>query len=69
MFIIEMWLFELIFFLVCKSDMSRYGYLEVFQRYPWTSITRVDCTSDYSQHSLVMLALPGNISVVTVYNC
>ena len=27
----------------CKSDMSRYGYLEVFQRVPWNSRTRVDC--------------------------
>ena len=26
-----------------KSDMSKYGYLEVFQQCPLTSITRVDC--------------------------
>ena len=39
-FICKMWLFELIFFLVCKSDMSSYGYLEVFQRVPWTSRQR-----------------------------
>ena len=39
----EMWLFNLFFFQFCKSDMSRYGYLELFQRVPWTEITRVDC--------------------------
>ena len=27
--------FELFFHQFCKSDMSRYGYLEVFQRVPW----------------------------------
>ena len=26
-----------IFLQFCKSDMSRYGYLEVFQRVPWNS--------------------------------
>ena len=37
-FICEMWLFDLSFFpQFCKSDMLRYGYLEVFQRVPWTS--------------------------------
>ena len=30
-----MWLFDLIFPQFCKSDMSRYGYLEVFQRVRW----------------------------------
>ena len=36
--ICEIWLFDLSFFpQFCKSDMSRYGYLEVFQRVPWTS--------------------------------
>ena len=32
-----MWLFDLFFPRFCKSDMLRYGYLEVFQRVPWTS--------------------------------
>ena len=32
-----MWLFDLFFPHFCKSDMPRYGYLEVFQRVPWTS--------------------------------
>ena len=32
-----MWLFELFFPEFCKSDMLRYGYLEVFQRVPWNS--------------------------------
>ena len=32
-----MWLIELFFPELCKSDMSRYGYLEVFQRVPWDS--------------------------------
>ena len=40
-----MWLFDLFFSRFCKSDISRYGYLEVFQRVPWTLITRVDCLS------------------------
>ena len=35
-----MWLFELFFPQFCKSDMSRYEYLEVFQTVPWTSRKR-----------------------------
>ena len=38
----EMWLFALFFLQFCKSDMSRYGYLKVFQRIHWTEITKVD---------------------------
>ena len=30
-----MLLIEFIFPELCKSDVSRYGYLEVFQRVPW----------------------------------
>ena len=41
-FILFIYLF-IFFFSFCKSDMSRYGYLEVFKRVPWTEITRVDC--------------------------
>ena len=32
-----MWLIELVFPLFCKSDMSKYGYVEVFQKVPWKS--------------------------------
>ena len=28
---------DLFFPIFCKSDMSKYGYLEVFQRVPWNS--------------------------------
>ena len=38
MFICEIWLFDWYFSQFCKSDMSKYGYLEVFQRVP--SISR-----------------------------
>ena len=33
----EMWLLDLFFPQFCKSDISRYGYLEVFQRVLWAS--------------------------------
>ena len=35
-----MWLFDLCFPQYCKSDMSRYGNIEVVQRVPWTSRKR-----------------------------
>ena len=38
MFISDIWLFDWYFPQFCKSDMSKYGYLEVFQRVP--SISR-----------------------------
>ena len=38
-----MWLIELFFPQFCKSDMSKYGYLEVFQSPLEFEITRVDC--------------------------
>ena len=38
-----MWLFELLFPQFCKSDMSRYRYLEVFHSPLEFEITRVDC--------------------------
>ena len=45
MFICEIWLFVWYFSQFCTSDMSKYGYLEVFQRVPSIlMITRVDCT-------------------------
>ena len=40
MFICEIWLFDLYFPQFCKSDMSKYGYLEVFQRVPSSSRKR-----------------------------
>ena len=44
MFICEIWLFNCYFPQFCKSDMSKYGYLEVFQGVPFDfEITRVDC--------------------------
>ena len=33
MFICEIWLFDWYFPQFCTSDMSKYGYLEVFQRF------------------------------------
>ena len=36
MFICEIWLFSCYFPQFCTSDMSKYGYLEVFQRVPST---------------------------------
>ena len=40
MFICEIWLFDWYFHQFCKSDMSKYGYLEVFQRVSSTSRQR-----------------------------
>ena len=37
MFICEIWLFDWYFPQFCSSDMSKYGYLAVFQRVPSTS--------------------------------
>ena len=41
-FICEIWLFYFNYFFsqFCKSDILRYGYLEVFQRVPWVSRKR-----------------------------
>ena len=46
MFICEIWLFVWYFPQFCTSDMSKYGYLEVFQRVPSMVI---ECFGDYSQ--------------------
>ena len=45
MFICEIWLFHWYFPQFWISEISKYGYLEVFQRVPSTyfEITRVDC--------------------------
>ena len=40
MFICEIWLLDGYFPQFCTSDMSKYGYLEVFQRVPSTSRQR-----------------------------
>ena len=40
MFICEIWLFVWYFPQFCKSDMSKYGHFEVFQRVPLTSRSR-----------------------------
>ena len=45
MFICEIWLLDGYFPQFCTSDMSKYGYLKVFQKGPFDfEITRVDCT-------------------------
>ena len=42
-----------IFIKFCKSDMLRYGYLEVFSENPLNfEITRVDCSIDIKHHRL-----------------
>ena len=43
MFIGEIWLFDWYFHQFCKSDMSKYGYLEVFQGPFDFEMRRVDC--------------------------
>ena len=40
---------------VCKSDMWRYGYLEVFQRVPWNSRERESTVYFFVCHSEVLL--------------
>ena len=72
MFICKIWLFVWYFPQFCKSDMSKYGYLEVFQRVPSTSrkrestvpvfeITRFNTTSI----GLILFPLPESPSVFT----
>ena len=46
MFISEIWLFVWYFPQFCTSDMSKYGYLEVFQRVPSTSRCRKSAVFD-----------------------
>ena len=47
MFISEIWLFDWYFPQFCTSDMSKYGYLEVFQRVPSTSRYRESTVQPY----------------------
>ena len=42
-----MWLIKLFFSQFCKSDMSRYGYLEVFQSPLEFEIKIVDCIMNF----------------------
>ena len=44
-----MWLFDLFFPQFCKSDMSRYGYLEVFQRDLDFEVIGVNCICFYRE--------------------
>ena len=46
MFVCEIWFFDWYFFQFCTSDMSKYGYLEVFQRVPLTSRYRESTVSE-----------------------
>ena len=50
MFICEIWLFDWYFPQFCKSDMSKYGYLEVFQRVLSTSRKRESTVSKSNKH-------------------
>ena len=55
MFISEIWLFDCYFPQFCKSDMSKYGYREVFQRVPSISryheSTVFTCTMNHNHAS------------------
>ena len=55
MFICEIWLFDWYFPQFCKSDMSKYGYLEVFQRVPLTSRKRESTV--YESNSCILYFL------------
>ena len=44
MFVCKIWLFDWYFPQFCKSDMSKYGYLEVSEGLFDFEITRVNCT-------------------------
>ena len=55
MFIFEIWLFDWYFPQFCKSDMSKYGYLEVFQRVPLT--LRYRESTVFGSDVLIMLIL------------
>ena len=48
MFICEIWLFDWYYPQFCKSDMSKYGYLEVF--------LRVSSTSRYRESTVLLLS-------------
>ena len=50
MFICEIWLFDLYVPQFCKSDMSKYRYLEVYQRVPSTSRYRESTVPEICQY-------------------
>ena len=59
MFICEVWLFDWYFPQFCKSDMSKYGYLEGFQRVPSISRYRestVYCSAQFN-HVVIQAAV------------
>ena len=64
-----MWLFDLFFPQFCKSDISRYGYLKVFQSPLDVEITRVDCTSFISNKFDVFYCLKDNYIVAYFDTC
>ena len=53
MFICEILLFDRYFPQFCKSDMSKCGYLEVFQRVPSTSRKRESTVSVFSDFTKI----------------
>ena len=55
MFICEIWLFDCFFPQFCNFDMSKYGYLEVFQRVPLTSRYRESAVSHIKEYKWTFL--------------
>ena len=55
MFICEIWLFDCFFPKFCNFDMSKYGYLEVFQRVPLTSRYRESTVSHIKEYKWTFL--------------
>ena len=58
MFVCEIWLFHWYFPQYCTSDMSKYGYLEVFQRVP--------STSRYRESTVIMVYVLFKVMVLYV---
>ena len=67
MFICEIWLFDWYFPQVCTSDMSKYGYLEVFQRVPSTS--RLRESTVYPSSQIMRRMLRQKTSVLCQAKC
>ena len=70
MFICEIWLFNRYFPQYCKSDMSKYGYLEPFQRVPSNlEITRVDYTTKFQKNTAnIFLTFRNNVKIFLSQN-
>ena len=62
----EMWVFDLFFPQFCKSDMSRYGDLEVESPLDF-KITRVNCRFGYNTSKTIELD-PGQLSWITAFH-